>query len=87
MVTELETGGNIRLEEGKAGDKHYLFVEDLLKNRFDELEFSKYGISGTKIMKVVKISNKFQKIKMDTFSDKFVEEGEQKRSFEHLFYC
>lgn len=38
-------------------------------------------------MKVVKISNKFQKIKMDTFAEKFVEEGEQKRSFEHLFYC
>jgi len=36
-------------------------------------------------MKVVKISNKFQKIKMDTFAEKFVEEGEQKRSFEHLF--
>lgn len=85
MVTELETGGNIRLEEGKLGDKHQQFVEDLLKNRFDELEFQKYGICGTKIMKVVKISNKFQKIKMDTFAEKFVEEGEQKRSFEHLF--
>ena len=32
MITELNTGGNIRFEEGKASDKWYTSCEDLIKS-------------------------------------------------------
>lgn len=34
LITELETGGNIRLEEGKANEKWYVSCVDLIKSRF-----------------------------------------------------
>ena len=35
MIAQLETGGNIRFEEGKTIDKWYSSWEDLIKSRFD----------------------------------------------------
>jgi len=32
MITELNTGGNIRFEEGKVSDKWYSSCEDLIKS-------------------------------------------------------
>ena len=34
LITELETGGNIRLEEGKANEKWYGSCVDLIRSRF-----------------------------------------------------
>ena len=34
LITELETGGNIRLEEGKSNEKWYISCVDLIKSRF-----------------------------------------------------
>lgn len=34
LITELETGGNIRLEEGKGEEKWYVSCIDLLRSRF-----------------------------------------------------
>jgi len=34
LITELETGGNIRLEEGKNTEKWYISCVDLIKSRF-----------------------------------------------------
>jgi hypothetical protein len=33
-MTELETGGNIRFEEGKSSDKWFQSCVDLIKSRF-----------------------------------------------------
>jgi len=43
-MTELETGGNIRLEEGKGNEKWYISCIDLLRSRFNPDDFLKYGI-------------------------------------------
>jgi len=34
LITELETGGNIRLEEGKSNEKWYISCVDLIRSRF-----------------------------------------------------
>mgnify|MGYP006999869193 FL=1 len=34
LLTEFETGGNIRLEEGKANEKWFVSCVDLIKSRF-----------------------------------------------------
>lgn len=34
-MTELETGGNIRFEEGKPSDKWFTSCVDLVKSRFN----------------------------------------------------
>jgi hypothetical protein len=34
-MTELETGGNIRFEEGKASDKWFTSCVDLVRSRFN----------------------------------------------------
>lgn len=38
LITELETGGNIRLEEGKGNEKWYISCVDLLRSRFHSEE-------------------------------------------------
>lgn len=35
LMTELETGGNIRFEEGKPSDKWFTSCVDLVKSRFN----------------------------------------------------
>ena len=40
LITELETGGNIRLEEGKVSDKWFMSCVDLIKSRFNSEEMS-----------------------------------------------
>ena len=35
LMTELETGGNIRFEEGKPSDKWYSSCYDLVRSRFN----------------------------------------------------
>jgi hypothetical protein len=35
LMTELETGGNIRFEEGKPADKWFSSCVDLVRSRFN----------------------------------------------------
>lgn len=44
LITELETGGNIRLEEGKSNEKWYVSCVDLIKSRFHSEDMQQYGI-------------------------------------------
>ena len=43
LVVELETGGNIRLEDGKPSDVWYSSCVDLLNSRFFAQDFRNYG--------------------------------------------
>lgn len=44
LITELETGGNIRLEEGKSNEKWYVSCVDLIRSRFHNEDMSLMGI-------------------------------------------
>jgi hypothetical protein len=60
MITELETGGNIRFEEGKLADKWFSSWDDLIKSRFDPaIMKKKFGIHDISILRVTRIHNRF----------------------------
>jgi hypothetical protein len=49
LIIELETGGNIRLEDGKPSDVWYTSCEDLLLSRFFATDFRAYNIGGLRV--------------------------------------
>jgi len=59
MVVELETGGNIRLEDGHPSNIWYKSCADLLSSRFSKLDFESLGIHGLKVRRVTRIHNRF----------------------------
>jgi antitoxin (DNA-binding transcriptional repressor) of toxin-antitoxin stability system len=48
MMVELETGGNIRMEDGKPSDLWYSSCVDLVNSRFFASDFAAIGIKGLK---------------------------------------
>jgi hypothetical protein len=44
LISELETGGNIKFEEGKGNEKWYVSCVDLIKSRFQIEEMKAYNI-------------------------------------------
>ena len=65
LLAEFQTGGNIRLEEGKPSDKWLKSCKDLITTRFASEDLDAYGISGIHIPKVVRIHNRFLKNKFE----------------------
>lgn len=49
MMVELETGGNIRMEDGKPTDLWYSSCMDLVNSRFFPGDFATLGIKGLKV--------------------------------------
>ncbi|CAK56731.1 unnamed protein product (macronuclear) [Paramecium tetraurelia] len=88
LITELETGGNIRLEEGKASEKWYVSCVDLINSRFHSENMAQYGIKDIQIKRVVRIHNKFIRNKFEEKMESLVDVSNQshKKSLEYLFY-
>ena len=84
MVTELETGGNIRFEEGKPSDKWFTSCVDLIRSRFSP----KNGINGINVTKVTRIHNRFLRNRFEDKLEKMIDLSDQsyKKSLEYLFY-
>ena len=53
LITELETGGNIRFEEGRTTDKWYTSCSDLVKSRFNNINMAEFGISDISVTRFV----------------------------------
>ncbi|UPR04217.1 leucine-rich repeat domain-contataining protein [Chloropicon primus] len=95
MVIELETGGNIRLEDGNMSDLWYASCVDLVKSRSFIQDFKELGVRGVNIVRVTRIHNrclrhKFEETvhKMSKKSDASSDSANNKneRSIEYLFY-
>ena len=89
MITELETGGNIRFEEGKPSDKWFTSCDDLVKSRFDkEYMKRKFGIYDLTISRVTRIHNRFLRNKFEEKIEVLMDltDSIQKKSIEYLFY-
>ena len=88
LLAEFETGGNIRLEEGKPQDRWLRSCKDLITTRFSPDDLEKYDISGINITKVVRIHNRFLKNKfeekMEMLAD--ISSVNSKKQLEYLFY-
>jgi hypothetical protein len=59
LMTELETGGNIRFEEGKPSDKWFSSCVDLVRSRFNPETMKFFGIMGINVTRVTRIHNRF----------------------------
>ena len=59
LMVELETDGNIRLEDGKPSDVWYSSCVDLVNSRFLHAEYSEFKISGLRVTRVTRIHNRF----------------------------
>ena len=100
MVIELETGGNIRLEDGKMSDLWYASCVDLVKSRSFISDFKELGIRGINIVRVTRIHNRCLRQKFEetvhSISNKAetgsaaggeaVAGNKNERSIEYLFY-
>ena len=87
LITELETGGNIRFEEGKPSDKWYKSCSDLIKSRFQPQLMNEFGIENINIARVTRIHNRFLRNqyeeKIETFGD--LTEKAIKKNLDFLF--
>ena len=58
LIVELETGGNIRLEDGKPSDVWYSSCVDLVNSRFIAAEYAAFGIDALSVTRVTRIHNR-----------------------------
>ena len=74
MITELETGGNIRFEEGKLSDKWFTSCDDLIKSRFDsDLMKKKHGVENIQTLRVTRIHNRFLRNRFEEKIEQFMD--------------
>ena len=59
LLTELETGGNIRFEEGRPSDRWFSSCVDLVRSRFSAEQMKDFGIIGINVTRVTRIHNRF----------------------------
>jgi Leucine-rich repeat (LRR) protein len=59
LLLELETAGNIRLEDGRISDAWYTSCVDLLRSRLFVDELEQFGIMDVRIGRVTRVSNRF----------------------------
>ena len=88
LMVELETGGNIRLEDGKPSDVWYSSCVDLVNSRFLHAEYSEFKISGLRVTRVTRIHNRFLRNRFEERLESMVNTNDlgYKRSLEYLFF-
>lgn len=89
LLIELDTGGNIRLEEGKGNEKWYISCVDLIKSRFFAEEMQKtHEIVDIHVNRVIRIHNRFLRNKFEEKMELFIDSQQEnyKKSLEYLFF-
>ncbi|CAM6128668.1 unnamed protein product [Calypogeia fissa] len=59
LIVELDSGGNIRMENGNSKDIWYKSCIELVTSRFFVDDYAPLGISGVQVNKVTRIHNRF----------------------------
>ncbi|XP_075782450.1 leucine-rich repeat-containing protein 9 isoform X4 [Pelodiscus sinensis] len=90
LLTELETVGNTRFEEGSPSDSWFNSCYDLILSRFCAWDFKTYGITGVKINRIFRVHNRILRMifeeKFQMFLDKEEVLNETEKMLECLFY-
>ena len=88
LMVELETGGNIRLEDGKPSDVWHSSCVDLVSSRFLAADYADYGIGGMRVTRVTRIHNRYLRNRFEARLEELVNtaDGSYKRSLEYLFF-
>ncbi|KAJ1635214.1 hypothetical protein T492DRAFT_863766, partial [Pavlovales sp. CCMP2436] len=94
LLLELESGGNVRLEEGAASDVWFSSCADLLHSRFYAADFAALGVEGVVALRVTRVHNRALRTRFDERLDALAEAaaaadggggGAGRRSLEYLF--
>ncbi|KAK2826054.1 hypothetical protein Q5P01_020268 [Channa striata] len=94
LLMELESVGNIRLEEGCSTDPWFTSCRDLLLSRFSHSDYRVHGITGIKIDRVIRIHNSALRLRFEDKLNSLLASEESatishrsyRRWLEHLFY-
>jgi len=88
LMVELETGGNIRLEDGKPSDVWYSSCVDLTQSRFVAADFAAFGISGFRVSRVTRVHHRYLRNRFEERLESMVNINDlgYKRSLEYLFF-
>ncbi|XP_056283145.1 leucine-rich repeat-containing protein 9 isoform X3 [Pseudoliparis swirei] len=91
LLMELESVGNIRLEEGCSKDPWFTSCCDLLHSRFSHSDFKVRNIAGIKINRVIRIHNSALRLRFEDklhtllASKESASHRNYRRRLEHLF--
>ncbi|TYZ63056.1 hypothetical protein PybrP1_006872 [[Pythium] brassicae (nom. inval.)] len=77
LLLELETGGNIRLEDGKPSDAWFASCVDLVRSRLFPAELHALNIQDICISRVTRISNRYLRHRFQVRMDELVTVPEQ----------
>ncbi|XP_068582596.1 leucine-rich repeat-containing protein 9 isoform X2 [Cebidichthys violaceus] len=92
LLMELESVGNIRLEEGCSTDPWFTSCCDLLHSRFSHSDFKVRSIAGIKINRVIRIHNSALRLRFEDklhtllASEESISSQNYRRRLEYLFY-
>ena len=88
LLVELESGGNIRLEDGKPSDVWYSSCVDLVNSRFVAADYADLGITGLRVSRVTRIHNRHLRNRFEERLEAMVNINDlgYKRSLEYLFF-
>ncbi|KAM9354856.1 leucine-rich repeat-containing protein 9 [Pholidichthys leucotaenia] len=94
LLTELESVGNIRLEEGCPTDPWFTSCSDLLFSRFSPSDFKIYGIADIKVDRVVRVHNSALRLRFEEKLHSLLDKEENvftcsldyRRHLDYLFY-
>lgn len=88
LLVELETGGNIRLEEGSPSDAWYTSCVDLVATRFSAADYEGLGVSSLRVHRVTRVYNRRLRNAFDEALEQLVDttDPSYKRSLEYLLF-
>ncbi|KAF1329156.1 Protein phosphatase 1, partial [Globisporangium splendens] len=77
LLLELETGGNIRLEDGKPSDAWFVSCVDLVRSRLFTNELQLFGVQGICINRITRINNRYLRHRFHSRMDEILTVPEQ----------
>jgi Leucine-rich repeat (LRR) protein len=87
MIVELETGGNVRLEDGKPSDVWYSSCADLVRSRLNLGHLHQFGVRDVCITRVMRIHNRVLRNRFEEKLESLVDfsDPSYKKNLEYLF--
>uniref|UniRef100_K3X2D6 Protein phosphatase 1 regulatory subunit 7 n=1 Tax=Globisporangium ultimum (strain ATCC 200006 / CBS 805.95 / DAOM BR144) TaxID=431595 RepID=K3X2D6_GLOUD len=77
LLLELETGGNIRLEDGKPSDAWFASCVDLIRSRLFANELQLFGVQDICITRITRINNRYLRHRFHSRMDEILTVPEQ----------
>lgn len=86
LKMELESGGNLRLVEGKPSDSWYSWAEQFCKNAVDTIAYRALGYAGVEADRILRVHNKSLRVLFEQRVNQIVEATGQAIPVEHVLF-